>query len=370
MPREEAFSGSVDYLQVLDHEGNVDADLEPDLDDETLTEMYRLMVLGRRFDERAVSLQRQGRIGTFPPLKGQEAAQAGSGLAMQEDDWFVPSYREHIVNMARDIPLDKILLYWGGDERGTQKEGRNLPESVPVGSQLPHAAGIGMGTLMDEEDVAALTYCGDGATSEGAFHSGLNWAGTFDLPVVFFVQNNQYAISVPREEQTGAETIAQKALAYGVDGIQVDGNDPLAVYKATEEALERARTEQRPMLIEAVTYRRDNHTTADDASKYRDEDEVAYWQDRDPIDRFETYLEGKGLLDEPLMEDGVFRDDREESPVYREVDALVAEAVEAYEAAEDQAVDDLFDYHFADLPPELRRQKERANEKHGGGGDE
>lgn len=366
MPREEVFSGSVDHLQVLDKDGNVDEELEPDLDDDTLQEMYRLMVLGRRFDEKAVSLQRQGRIGTFPPLKGQEAAQAGSGLALEEDDWFVPSYREHIVNMARDTPLDKILLYWGGDERGSQKEGRNLPESVPVGSQLPHAAGIGMGTLMDDEAVAALTYCGDGATSEGAFHSGLNWAGTYELPVVFFVQNNQYAISVPREEQTGAETIAQKALGYGVDGIQVDGNDPLAVYKATTEALERAREEGRPTLIEAVTYRRENHTTADDASKYRDEEEVAYWRDRDPIERFETYLKGKGLLDERLMEDGEFREDKADVAIYQEVDDVIREAVEAYEEVEEQPIDDMFDYHFAELPPELERQRERAQERNRG----
>ncbi len=354
MVRENAFTGSVDYVQVLDRDGTVDPELELELSDDELQDMYYHMVLGRVFDEKAVSLQRQGRIGTYPPLKGQEAAQAGSGLAMDEDDWFVPSYREHIVNMTRDVPLENLLMYWAGDERGLNKDGRNLPESVPVASQMPHAAGIAMGEKMDNADTAAVAYCGDGGTSEGAFHSGLNWAGALDLPVVFFVQNNQYAISVPREEQTGADTIAQKALAYGMDGVQVDGNDVLGVYQVTEEALDRARTEQEPTLIEAVTYRRGNHTTADDASRYRDEDEVAYWEDRDPIDRFETYLVENDVVDEDWF-DGQW--DRAAD----EVDA----AVDAYEDMGDIDVADLFDHHYADLPPELQRQKQDAQDKYG-----
>lgn len=355
MVRDEAFSGSIDYLQVLDADGTVDSTEDPGLPDDMLQDIYYHMVLGRTFDRKAISLQRQGRIGTFPSMEGQEAAQAASGLAMDADDWFAPSYREHLVNMTRDIPLEQLFLYWSGDERGTQKEGRNLPESVPVASQLPHAAGIALGEAIDDTESAVVAYCGDGGTSEGAFHSGLNWAGALDLPAVFFVQNNQYAISMPCEEQTGSETIAQKALAYGIDGIQVDGNDPLAVYKATDEALDRARTDNQPTLIEAVTYRRGNHTTADDASRYRDDDEEAAWKEKDPIARFETYLQDQGVADANW-----FDEQRERAR------NAVEDAVDAYEAMGDQDVDDLFDHQFADLPPELERQKEQARDRYGG----
>lgn len=363
--QEDVFTGTVQYVQVLDKDGNVDDELAPDLSDDELQELYYHMVLGRVFDKKAVSLQRQGRIGTYPPVEGQEAAQAGSGFAMREDDWFVPSYREHVVNMVRGVPIEKLFLHWGGDERGLQKDGRNLPESVPVASQVPHAAGVALGEQLDGTDSAVVTYCGDGGTSQGEFYSGMNWAGAFDLPVVCIVQNNGYAISMPREEQTGTETIAQKAFGTGAVGVQVDGNDVLAVYRETEKALERAREDGTPTLIEAVTYRRSMHTTADDPSVYRDEEEVVYWKERDPIQRFETYLEERGLIEEPLMENGEFRDDIDEHPIYVEAKQAVDDAVQAYEEIPEQDVADLFDHHFEHLPPELERQKTHAQEYRG-----
>lgn len=365
--REEVYSGSIDYLQVLDADGNLDEGLEPDLSDDELLDLYYHMVLGREFDRKAISLQRRGELGTYTPLKGQEAAQAGSALPLEETDLFVPSYREHIVNMMRDVPLEKSFLQWGGDERGFHKSGKNAPESVPVASQLIHAAGFQYGEQLDENDTAAIAYCGDGSTSQGAFHSGLNWASALDLPVVFFVQNNSWAISTPWNEQSGSETVAQKSLAYGMDGIRVDGNDVLAVYAATEEALERAREEQKPALIEAVTYRREHHTTADDATRYRSEEELEEWRRKDPIQRFETYLEENGLIAERLMENGEFREDKENVPIYQEAKKAVETAVEDYTQMDDQAVADLFDHQFAGaLPSDLEQQKLEMQERYGG----
>lgn len=391
--RDEVFNGSVDYIQILDKDGSVDPELEPDLSRETLQDIYYYMVLGRLFDRRAVKLQRRGELGTFPQLEGQEAAQTGSAFAMQDEDWMFPSYREHIVNAVRGEPLEKSLLYWGGDERGSIKGDRNWAETVPIGSQLPQAAGVARGIKTNEADAAVLAYCGDGATSEDDFHSAMTSIGAFSLPVVVLIQNNQYAISVPREEQTGAETLAQKAQGYGFDGIQVDGNDALGVYDVTREALETAREERRPMLVEAVTYRIGNHTTADDATRYRNEDEVAYWRERDPIRRFETYLletddRDHGWLEEQLAAAEQESDDVEvvdaatafldndidiydlpellKDPV-EQAQADVDAAIEAYRNTDPQDVADLFDYHFAGpLPPYLAAQQDAAVERHGG----
>ncbi|MFB6166867.1 MAG: pyruvate dehydrogenase (acetyl-transferring) E1 component subunit alpha, partial [Candidatus Nanohaloarchaea archaeon] len=291
----------VETFQVLDSDGElVDEERAPDLSDDELLEMYRYMVLAKRADEKCLKLQRQGRMGTYASLRGQEAAQVGSAYALEEEDWMFPSFRELAVWPVRDLDLSDLMVYWMGDERGMKiPEGNNdFTVCVPVGTEVPHAAGSAWASKKLGEDSATLVYFGDGATSEGDFHEGLNFAGAFDLPAVFLNQNNQYAISMPSQEQTGSETMAQKAVAYGFEGVKVDGNDVLAVYEASRRALEKARNGNGPTLIEAYTYRLENHTTADDASRYRDEEEVEEWRDKDPIDRFEKYLKEEGVLDE------------------------------------------------------------------------
>ena len=303
-----------DRVRVLDEDGRVvDGAEVPDLSDDALVEMYRQMRLARHFDQRAVSLQRQGRMGTYPPLSGQEAAQIGSAAAMGDDDWMFPSYREHGAAYVRGLDLAQTLRYWMGDERGNALEGLNIfPVAVPIATQVLHATGAAWASKLQNEDRAFICYFGDGATSEGDFHEGLNFAGVNDVPSVFFCNNNQWAISVPREKQTASKTIAQKAYAYGFEGVQVDGMDPLAVYKVTRAAVEKAKTgsnanEQigratRPTLIEAVQYRFGAHTTADDPSVYREEDEVNEWKQKDPIPRMETFLRNRGLVDDQSIE--------------------------------------------------------------------
>ncbi len=351
MPRKEiALEYRVEYLQILDQDGNLDADLEPDLSPELLHKMYRAMLLGRRFDERMLKMQRQGRIGTFPPIKGQEAANVGPVAALRESDWMIPAFRETAAELWRGRSMVDVLLYYGGySEGGYIPEGvRNLPTSVPVGTHIVHAAGVGYGIKYQGKDDVAITYFGDGATSEGDFHEGLNFAGVFKLPVIFLNQNNQWAISVPRSQQTNSQTLAQKALAYGFPGIQVDGNDVLAMYLATQEAAERARAGDGPTLIEAVTYRLSVHTTADDPTRYRTDEEVEKWEARDPLRRFRIYLLDKGVLEEDEVES-----------LEEEIDAEIREAIEEAEEKMSGPVDplDMFEHVYADLPPYLQEQK-------------
>ncbi len=356
MPRETVASFDVEKLEILAPDGTVDEDLEPDLDDETLLEMYRVMRRSRRLDEKAIALQRRGEIGTYAPAIGQEAAQVGSAIALHEDDWMVPSFREQPAFLARGTPMHRLLWYAMGMEESGEDSGTTMPPSIPVGSQTLHAAGIGWAQEVNGDDGAALVYFGDGATSEGDAYEAMNFAGVFDAHTVFLCQNNQWAISVPREHQTNAETLAQKAIAAGIDHLQVDGNDVLAVYKATQEALEKARNGE-PTLIEAVTYRRSMHTTSDDPKVYRDESETEEWKEKDPIDRFETYLADKGVLDEETIAD--IGDDIE--------DELVSEIETAKEGEEAVDPADMFDHVFAEMPPELERQKQAFLAEQGGG---
>jgi len=357
-------------VQVLDDDGRVvDGADVPDLDEESLVEMYRQMRLARHFDERAVSLQRQGRMGTYPPLSGQEGAQIASAAALDPDDWIVPSYREHGAAYVRGLELDETLRYWMGDERGNALEDlRIFPVAVPIASQIPHATGAAWASkLQGGDDEAFVCYFGDGATSEGDFHEGLNFAGVFDTPTVFFCNNNQWAISVPREEQSASETLAQKAHAYGFEGVQVDGMDPLAVYKVTREALEKAKNPSpagddapgratRPTLIEAVQYRFGAHTTADDPSVYRDEEEVEKWRAKDPIPRMERFLRDRGLLDDERI-----------NTITREIEAEVDELVERAETVEADPPA-MFDHTYCEGTPRLREQRdylEKLLEEHG-----
>ncbi|MFQ5429461.1 MAG: pyruvate dehydrogenase (acetyl-transferring) E1 component subunit alpha [Phycisphaerae bacterium] len=337
----------VESLSVLSPDGSVDADLEPAIEASDLRRLFRQMLLSRRYDERMLRLQRQGRIGTYGPALGQEAASLGPAFAMREDDWFIPSFREPAGMLYRGWPIDKLILWWGGHEFGASPpEGlRDLPICVPVSSQVQYAAGIAWGCRLRKEDTAAVAFVGDGGTSEGDFHEGLNCAAVFRAPLVLIIQNNQWAISLPRAKQSASATLAQKAIAYGIDAIQADGNDILAMIVATREALDKARAGGGPTLIEAVTYRLGVHTTADDPKRYRSDEEVEKWKPRDPLTRFWKYLKNKGVLDEKA------RDLIEE-----EVTAEIAAAVERAEKYEPDVIEP-FRHCFAEMPASLRAQQ-------------
>jgi pyruvate dehydrogenase E1 component alpha subunit len=305
MPRTIIDTFSVARLDILDPDGVADEALLPPLSREETLRLYELLVLSRAFDTRALNLQREGRIGTYPSILGQEAAQVGSAFALEKSDWVFPSFRETGMHVAMGYPLSLLFRYWAGDERGLVcPEGLNiLPVCVSVGTHLPHAVGAAMAARYRGDPVAVVAYFGDGATSKGDFHEAFNMAGVFRLPVIFICQNNQWAISVPRSRQTAAATIAQKALAYGFEGVQVDGNDVFAVYSATRQALDLARSGGGPTFIECFTYRLSHHTTADDAGRYRSSDEVAAWRKRDPLERLRRFLEKRGDWNEQYQQE-------------------------------------------------------------------
>ena len=340
----------VDYMSILDAEGKVDPALEPRLAPGELKRLYRAMLLGRRLDERMVRLQRQGRIGTFAPIKGQEASQLGSVSTLRPTDWMVPSFRETAAMLWRGWPIEKMLLFFAGYLEGGQPapDQHDLPITIPVSTQLPHAVGLAYAAQYRGDDAVVMAYFGDGATSEGDFHEAVNFAGVWHVPVVFICQNNQWAISVPLKKQTHSRTIAQKALAYGIPGIQVDGNDILAVYAASLEAVERARAGDGPTLIECVTYRLGVHTTADDPTKYRSNEEVAEWERKDPLTRFGAYLKKKKLLEDGLE---------------KEVDADISAAIARFEATAAADPLTMFDHVYAELPPDLKVQREAVAER-------
>ncbi|ELY40448.1 pyruvate dehydrogenase (acetyl-transferring) E1 component subunit alpha [Natronorubrum tibetense] len=353
-----------DRIRVLDSDGAVVApDLEPDLEDETLLGMYRDMRFSRRFDERMISLQRQGRMGTYSSLAGQEGSQIGSTYALADDDMISYQYREHGALVSRELPWE-YLLYWMGHEDGNAAidEINVFPLNISIGAHLPQAVGWSWAAKLNDDERVSLVHFGDGSTSEGDFHEAMNFAGVFDTPTVFFCNNNQWAISVPRERQTASATLAQKADAYGFEGVQVDGMDPLASYVVTkaarEKALEGDGDRVRPTLIEAVQYRYGAHTTADDPSVYRDDEEVERWRDRDPIDRFDAYLRSRDLLD----------DERIES-IESEIDATLETLIDRAEDA-DSDVDprEMFEYAYAEPTPRLEEQRddlEALRERHG-----
>lgn len=356
MPRTTVAEFGVDHVQVLDADGNLDEDLAPDLSEEELVAMYEAMKRSRRLDERAISLQRRGELGTYPPAIGQEAAEVGAAWALRETDWFVPSFRESAAFLVRGAPLSALLVYAAGMEEGSEvpPERRDLPPAIPTGSQTLHATGLGWAQAIRGDDAATLVFFGDGSSSEGDVYEAVNVAGVFDAHAVFLCNNNQYAISVPRWKQSRAETLAQKGLAGGVPGVQVDGNDLLGVYVVVRDALEMARDGQ-PVFVEALTYRRSMHTTSDDPTVYRSREEEAEWAARDPIERVEALLRERGLLDDERVEDV-------EATVERELD----EAVAAMERARrDLDPEDMFTYAFAELPPLVRDQLEAFRRRHG-----
>ena len=341
----------IEYLSILNEKGELDASLEPDIPEETHLKLHRNMLIGRKFDERLLNLQRQGRIGTFAPISGQEATQLGAVALLRPSDWMVPAFRETAAEIWRGRSLESVILYFNGYSEGAEipHDLNNLSISVPVGSQIPHAVGLGWAARYRQTDDVAMTFFGDGATSEGDFHEGLNFASVFQAPVIFICQNNHWAISIPVAKQTRSKTLAQKALAYGMPGIQVDGNDILAVYAAAKEAVDRARAGQGPTLIECVTYRMAVHTTADDPKRYRTEEEVEKWRERDPIVRYQKYLVDKGLLSEDKIA-GI------ESEVLEEIQAAVDGAEEQMKALGDPI--DMFEHAYARMPAYLKEQKE------------
>lgn len=347
MPRGKIkLSNKVESLAILDQDGKVDESLEPKIDKADLRRLFKCMLTTRRFDERMLKLQRQGRIGTYGPALGQEAASLGPAFAIGADDWFIPSFRETAGMLWRGWPIEKIILWWGGHEVGSKvPDGINdLPICVPVGSQTLHAAGIAWSLKLKGTKNVAVCFIGDGATSEGDFHEAMNCAGVLQAPLVMVIQNNQWAISLPRAKTTASETLAQKAVAYGMDGIQVDGNDILAMVVATREAVDKARQGGGPTLIEAVTYRLGVHTTADDPKKYRTDEEVACWLPREPLIRFWTYLQDRKILDDKAR-------DLIEEEITREITAAVA-AAEAYETDPTEP----FRHCYAEMPNHLKEQ--------------
>jgi len=334
-------------LQILDDEGRFRKDLEPALTPEELKKIYGLMVLTRVADGKALKLQRQGRLGTYASSLGHEACQVGTAFSLRKEDWIFPYFRDLGLYITVGYPLALYYHYWMGNEAGLRTpEGLNLFSfAIPVASQILHAVGAGMAANYRKTPLAVVATFGDGATSEGDFHEGLNFAGVFKTPTVFVCYNNQWAISTPRKRQTAAETIAQKAFAYGFSGLAVDGNDVLAVVSAVGEAADRARQGQGPTLIEAVTYRMGHHTTSDDATKYREADEVKEWEAKDPLRRFQIYLKGKGLWDD------AFEKDLQERTA-EDVEKAVADA-ESRPAA---APEEVFAHTYAAMTPQLAEQ--------------
>lgn len=333
---------------ILDENGKVlDKENLPELSDDELKYLYKTMVFTRIIDERAVSYQRQGRMLTYAPNTGQEAAQVGSAYALEKRDWLVPAFRELGGWLVKGVPLKNIYLYWYGNEWGSyMPEGvRMLPVAIPIASQLQHATGIGMANNIKGEDSVALAYVGDGGTSSGDFHESINFAGVFKAPVVFVIQNNQYAISVPRKMQTSSKTLAQKAGSYDIPGILVDGNDIFAMYAVTKQAVERAREGLGPTLIEAYTYRLGAHTTSDDPTKYRLDEEVEEWSVKDPIKRFETYLLNEGIITQEYIDE-----------LKEELDNEVGTTFESIEDKSDTEIEDIFKYQYEEMTPQLQEQ--------------
>ncbi len=317
----------------------------------TLVALYRWMVLMRTYDAKAIALQRTGQIGTFASLLGKEAVEAGVGSAMAQDDVFLMTYRENGTQLMRGVTLKELFLYWGGDERGCDYAGprRDFPICITIAAHATHAVGVAYAMKLRREPRAAVCALGDGATSKGDFYEGLNAAGAWKLPLIFVVTNNQWAISVPRSMQSAAQTLAQKAIAAGVECAQVDGNDVVAVRHAMDQALARARSGGGPTLIEAVSYRLADHTTADDASRYRSPDELAAAWKLEPILRLRTYLMEHGAWDKP-----------KEDQLLRECNEQVQAAAQAYLDTPAPGPDQMFAHLYATLPAALQKQRAAA----------
>jgi pyruvate dehydrogenase E1 component alpha subunit len=354
MPEEIVAKFQVKYVEVLDENGKVDKKLEPKLTADQLKQIFYLLVLTRTYDDTALNLQREGRIGTYASSRGEEACIIGPAFAMKKEDWLVPSYREHGAYLTRGLPMKNLFIHWGGSEDGNKipQGQRNMTIAIPIATQLLHAAGIAWASKLRKEKIATLTFLGDGATSEGDFHEAMNFAGVYQLPIVFMCRNNEYAISVPRTCegtaacQTRAQTLAQKAISYGFEGRVVDGNDILGCYAVAKEAFEKAYAGKGPTLIEALTYRMGAHTTADDPTRYRPAKELEAWAKKDPIERFRKYLKDKKVWTAAW-----------EKEVTEQAVKEVKKAISEYEQHQ-PSPEDMFKNVFAKTPPHLQEQME------------
>ncbi|NNL95717.1 MAG: pyruvate dehydrogenase (acetyl-transferring) E1 component subunit alpha [Xanthomonadales bacterium] len=349
-------SFKIDYYQTLSPDGRLVGDDIPEIARNTdeLVDLYRLMVKTRVFDKKAVALQRTGKLGTYASCLGHEAAHVAIGSAMREEDCLAPMYREYGAQFYRGVKMSEVLLYWGGDERGNDFSGpkHDFAWCVPIATQCLHAAGAALAYKLRDEKRVAVTVVGDGGSSKGDFLEAINAASAFQLPMVLVIMNNQWAISVPRSKQNNAKTLAQKGIAGGLPSIQVDGNDLIACRWAMDNALQHAREGKGPTVIEMITYRLSDHTTADDATRYRGGEEVeAAWK-REPLIRLKTYL----------AEQGAWDDDKEEALQAEAAEAVQA-AVDEYQAVADPGLESMFDYMYASLPHDLEAQREKALEE-------
>jgi len=335
-------------FRIIDNEGLiVNSELMPDIDDDTAVKAYKSMLFARTADDMAVSYQRQGRMYTYPPNSGQEAISIAAGMIMRENDWLVPAFREMGAWLAKGVTLKEIFLYYMGNEEGNNFKIANhtLPFCVPIGTQLLHAAGIGYSINYLKKDDVVFAFVGDGGTSEGDFSEALNFAAVWKAPVIFTVQNNQYAISLPVRNQTKSINIAIKSYAYGLPGIKVDGNDIFAMYEAYKQAHEFAKTGNGPVLIEAFTYRKGAHTTSDDPTKYRSKEEEMKWDKADPLKRMKKFITNKGIWNE-----------NEEQLIEKYKNDIEQQFTDAENFTPYQ-LDDVFDYMYVDMPDDLKIQK-------------
>ncbi|AKG35047.1 pyruvate dehydrogenase (acetyl-transferring) E1 component subunit alpha [Citrobacter sp. NCU1] len=345
----EVYTEDVEALTVLSPAGEViNKDKMPALTDDQLKEIAYRMIFTRTWDDRAVNLGRQGRLGFYAPTSGQEATMVGSEFALEKEDFICPGYRDIPQLVWHGLPLHQAFLYSRGHQHGGEipEDVSVLPPQIIIGAQILHATGIAMGFKLKNQKNVAITYTGDGGSSEGDFYEGLNFAGRFKLPVIFFVQNNGYAITTPFAKQTASKSIAHKAVAAGITGVKVDGMDIFAVIQAVREAAERARNGEGPTLIEAVTYRFRPHSLSDDASKYRTKEEEGEWNEKDPIARVVKYLESKGLWS-----------DEDTQRVKDEAKAKVNEEIKLAEKTEKMTISGLIDSMFETTPKDLEEQK-------------
>ena len=343
-------------VQFLDADGGAVQNLPEWVNDQTtLIDYYQAMVTARLSDQKAVALQRTGKMGTYPSCLGQEAISLVGAALLRQDDVLIPYYRDLPGLLRRGIPLSDVLLYWGGDERGSASDawGQDLPNCVPIATQAGHAAGIATAIRIRHQagDPMRVALCalGDGATSKGDFAEALNLAGAWQLPVVYIINNNQWAISVPRAIQSGAPTLAQKGVAAGLPSFQVDGNDVIALHEVISAAIDRARQGKGATVIEAISYRLSDHTTADDASRYRNSDELQEAWQKEPIKRLRHFLHQRGLWDE-----------NKEQALKEQAEHMIEKAVQTYLNTPLPTIADLFDYHYANTPDQLEEQKRDA----------
>ena len=345
----------IPFVQILNENGEVCGTLPSFAKDKSiLLDLYQTMVRTRTFDKKAIALQRTGKMGTYAPINGQEAISTAIGHAMQKDDVFVPYYRDYAAQFQRGVKMSEILAYWGGDERGSQFacDSEDLPICVPIASQCLHAAGIAFSFNYRNQNRVAVVCIGDGGTSEGDFYEAMNVAGIWKLPMVFVINNNQWAISVNLKNQTATQTLAQKAIAAGFNGIQIDGNDMLSARQVIGEAIEKARRGEGPTLIEALTYRLSDHTTADDATRYQPKAEVEKAILQEPIKRYRHFLEQQNLWNQS-QEDSLLKACAED----------VQKAVDEYINRPQQPITSIFDYHYASLPDYMIEQRATAMEE-------